>query len=105
MEFNKVSIKQNYHMDINSIVVCGSPRSGTSMISGILRTMGVDMGNDYCDPDNNEDSRYLIHNGNRAIFHDNTTFTEYLEKITPLISEQNSKRLTGWKDPAFILLY
>jgi len=39
-------IRENLHTDKKTVVVLGSPSGGTSMISGILRIIGVYMGSD-----------------------------------------------------------
>ena len=55
------------HAPINpTICVLGTPRSGTSMIAGLLRIMGVDMGN-HVWSGNNEDLEFLIHNGRSTL--------------------------------------
>jgi hypothetical protein len=45
-----------------TICVLGAPRGGTSMIAGILRKLGVVMGDDI-DEANNEDRSFLAHGG------------------------------------------
>lgn len=82
--------------------IIGVPRSGTSMVAGILRMLGIPMG-ERVDPDNNEDLDFLGHNGDRDVFRSQERVGEraaYLERIRHLICERNaSLPRWGWKDP------
>ena len=85
-----------------TVVVLGAARGGTSMVAGILRILGVDMGVNV-DPSNNEDRAFLAHRGNRLVFNDKSKDLargDYLEGIKKHI-ELRSKTgaLWGWKDP------
>ena len=85
-----------------TVVVLGAARGGTSMVAGILRILGVDMGVDL-DPSNNEDRAFLGHRGNRVIFNDKTNDAArgaYLDRIRAHIElRARSSALWGWKDP------
>jgi len=70
----------------HTVVVLGPPRSGTSMIAGILRILGVYMG--QCNESNNEDPRF---NKRHSI-----------ESIRALITANNAAhpQQWGWKEPS-----
>lgn len=69
----------------STLVVIGPPRSGTSMVAGIIRLLGVYFGE--CTPRNNEDPNF---NAKRPI-----------ESIRGKIAEYNGThpKLWGWKAP------
>ncbi len=67
-----------------TLVVLGSPRGGTSMLAGLLRELGVPMG-DRIDRHNHEDQAFL---------------SDDLEQIRATISQRNAEhRVWGWKVP------
>jgi hypothetical protein len=69
----------------HTVIVLGPPRSGTSMISGILRLMGMYMGE--CNTANNEDPRFNKRNS--------------VGSIRKLIEKNNDQRpVWGWKEPS-----
>lgn len=69
----------------HTIVVLGPPRSGTSMVSGILRLLGIYMGD--CNVSNNEDPRFKK--------------TQGTVKIRSLIADNNQVfPVWGWKEPS-----
>jgi hypothetical protein len=88
-----------------TICVIGAPRGGTSMIAGILRKLGVFMGDDV-DPASNEDREFLVHGGIRKIFLDNTRQSErlsYINHVKSVIKSRNDRYdVRGWKDPISI---
>lgn len=74
----------------HTIVVLGPPRSGTSMVAGLLRLLGVYMGE--CNVSNNEDPRF-----NKA---------QGADKIRALIAANNvALPVWGWKEPSTHLYY
>jgi hypothetical protein len=74
----------------HTVVVLGPPRSGTSMVSGILRLLGVYMG--ACNTANNEDPRFNKKRGT--------------ESIRALIAENNATYpVWGWKEPSTHIYY
>lgn len=83
-----------------SICILGCPRGGTSMASGALRILGVNMGENI-DLDNNEDIDFLSHKGDREIFRNRTEeFNQYIHDIQKLLKiRNNTNNLWGWKDP------
>jgi hypothetical protein len=71
------------------------------MISGLLSILGIDMG-DNKNEANQEDLAFLIHGGRREIFVNHWARSErreYLAKITAYIKRRNSASRWGWKDP------
>ncbi|NDV51659.1 hypothetical protein [Salipiger sp. PrR003] len=73
-----------------TVIVLGPPRSGTSMISGILRLLGIYMGE--CNPKNNEDQRF--------------NKTNDTADIEALISQNNTSHgIWGWKHPSTHIYY
>lgn len=85
-----------------TICVLGTPRGGTSMIAGILRKIGIVMGDDI-DEANNEDRSFLVHGGVRAIFFKPERTEEkarYLAHAAELVRSRNAAHdVWGWKDP------
>ena len=74
----------------HTIVVLGPPRSGTSMISGILRLLGIYMGE--CNISNNEDPRF--------------NKTQGAKSIRSLIAANNATHpVWGWKEPSTHIYY
>ncbi len=80
--------------------VLGAPRGGTSMVAGLLRLMGIHMG-EHVDPANNEDKEFTCHQGDRSIFQfKGEEFEIYLNSISKYINLKNKKHsIWGWKDP------
>jgi hypothetical protein len=67
-----------------TLVVLGSPRGGTSMLAGLLRELGVHMG-DRIDRHNHEDQAFV---------------SEDLEQIRATIAQRNAEHpVWGWKVP------
>jgi hypothetical protein len=67
-----------------TLVVLGSPRGGTSMLAGLLRELGIHMG-DRIDRHNHEDQAFL---------------SEDVEQIRAAISQRNAEHpVWGWKVP------
>lgn len=85
-----------------TVVVLGTARGGTSMVAGVLRILGVDLGAEL-DEDNNEDRVFLQHGGDRRIFSERSLASrkrEYLKHVRRYIAERNQAgRTWGWKDP------
>lgn len=99
MNINKSSVSFNeVSYSPRCYCVLGVPRSGTSMVSGMLRLMGVNMG-ESLDLATNEDELFLTHKGMRDIFSDVSKKESYLKTIVPILSKNNEKKLWGWKDP------
>jgi tetratricopeptide (TPR) repeat protein len=88
-----------------TVCVLGSPRGGTSMISGLLRLLGVYMG-EKLDEDNNEDTDFISHQGRRDIFEEAQFAAEkqqYLSGLLPVIENRRRQYpVWGWKDPLSI---
>ena len=85
-----------------AVVVLGAARGGTSMVAGVLRILGVDLGADI-NSANNEDRVFLTHKGDRRIFNE-PGFAEkratYIQQARRYIQRRNeSGNLWGWKDP------
>lgn len=73
------------HTAPHTVVIMGPPRSGTSMVSGILRLLGIYMG--QCNTANNEDPRFNKKRGT--------------DKIRTLIAANNAAYpVWGWKEPS-----
>ena len=76
------------HTAPHTVVVMGPPRSGTSMVSGILRLLGIYMGN--CNTANNEDPRFNKKRGTESIraliAQNNATYPVWGGKNPPPIS-------------------
>ncbi len=85
-----------------TVCVLGVPRGGTSMIAGIVRKLGVFMGDDI-DGSTNEDMRLLAHRGRRELFTNPALITErqeFMSTATKTVLERNDKfPVWGWKDP------
>lgn len=85
-----------------TVCVLGAPRGGTSMVAGILRKLGLFMGADI-DEANNEDRGFLAHGGTREIFLDPGRAEEklrYIASSAALVSARNAEHdVWGWKDP------
>ncbi|MCA0893704.1 sulfotransferase domain-containing protein [Microbulbifer agarilyticus] len=82
-----------------TICILGTPRSGTSMIAGVVRQLGIDMGQNI-GSGNNEDQDFLIHQGHRQIFSDQSEKKKYLDEIRKCIEKRNLRTPEwGWKDP------
>lgn len=78
------------HTAPHTIVVLGPPRSGTSMVSGILRLLGIYMGS--CNSANNEDPRFNKKRGTQS--------------IRDLITKTNADHpVWGWKEPSTHIYY
>lgn len=85
-----------------SVVVLGAARGGTSMVAGVLRILGVDLGTEI-NSANNEDQNFLGHKGDRRIFN-GANFVEeraaYIRQVKKYIHKRTeSGTLWGWKDP------
>ena len=87
---------------VATYIVLGSPRGGTSMVSGLLRLLGINMG-DEINEANNEDTGFTRHKGNRRLFTVDgfqAERGEFIQALRRLISERNDMRpVWGWKDP------
>lgn len=87
----------------DTFVVLGAARGGTSMVAGVLRLLGVPMGEDI-DPGNNEDREFLSHRGRVDLFSDPSQAGRrktYVKEIEALIGARNRDYPSwGWKDPA-----
>ena len=85
-----------------TVVVLGAARGGTSMVAGILRIMGVVMGEDV-DADNNEDRVFQAHRGDRQLFTDKANDERkraYFAQIRAHIAARSQAgSVWGWKDP------
>ncbi|KNG95311.1 sulfotransferase family protein [Pseudaestuariivita atlantica] len=83
-------------------VILGTPRGGTSMLSGLCRIFGIDMG-DTLDQANNEDQDFLVHGGDRILLTgDKRTRKrkDVINRIGEVIDTRNAAKSTwGWKDP------
>ena len=108
--FNVIS--NNDHAESKSgasektICVLGSARSGTSMVSGLLRIMGIHMG-DNLDHANNEDMDF--HKATQPL-QDlvNVLRPGHMRKIKEMkqfIQEKNKREIWGWKDPQSIFYF
>ena len=87
------------------IFVFGAPRGGTSMVAGVLRILGVDMGARQ-GVGNNEDLDIQEARGGVAGLGDpaSGTFQSALLRMRPLIAKRaNSVQSWGWKDPHGVL--
>lgn len=95
LEFNKKDVVGGS----KTICVLGTPRGGTSMIAGILRVLGVNMGENL-DVDTNEDIEFLLHEGRRDVFSNVFDRERYLGHVKEVVSTRNSLGGDwGWKDP------
>jgi hypothetical protein len=102
------------------VIILGMHRSGTSMVSGVLNHLGVDLGKDYpgkqlSNPLGHfEDGDFLILNETilqetggdwrnpppgEAILARKESFQTQIQELIKARSEKNYKRLWGWKDP------
>ncbi len=97
-----VTIGTRWLLKPNTVVVLGAARGGTSMVAGVMRILGIDMGENV-DGDNNEDQVFIEHRGDRSIFTDKNNAPrkkKYLESIGRHIDTRNQMSKTwGWKDP------
>lgn len=97
-----ISIFQSEPKALGTICVLGAPRGGTSMIAGLLRKLGLPMG-ESLDEANNEDLEFTKHGGLRAIFFKPERAAEkekYLTEMRAVIQRRNrSYSWWGWKDP------
>lgn len=99
MEINKSSVGFNQKDNKpKCFCVLGVPRSGTSMVAGVLRLLGVNMG-DTLDDATNEDREFLGHKGIRTVFSDRNEKESYLDGIRSVLKRNNKRDLWGWKDP------
>ncbi len=83
------------------IFVFGAPRGGTSMVAGVLRILGVDMGARQ-GVGNNEDLDIQEARGNVRDLGDpqSEVFQAALSRMRPLIANRAAAdRAWGWKDP------
>lgn len=82
--------------------VLGVPRGGTSMVSGLLAQLGVPMGVDPGDA-NQEDPEFILHSGMRTTFTDaaeSDKKREYLDHLEAVVERRNrDNKVWGWKDP------
>lgn len=90
------------HDGARTFCVLGVARGGTSVVAGLLRQLGVSMGENL-DSDNIEDLEFTAHRGMREIFHDPSSVEEknaYLSHAKNLVDRRNSTcEMWGWKDP------
>jgi hypothetical protein len=88
-----------------TLCVLGAPRGGTTMVAGLLRNLGVYMGEDLA-PGTTEDRAFTSHRGMRNIFTDVAMIAQkraYLAQVAKLIEARNgAHQLWGWKDPIAI---
>ncbi|ADN08332.1 lipopolysaccharide biosynthesis protein [Sulfurimonas autotrophica] len=90
-----------------TICALGSARGGTSMVSGLLRIMGVNMGDDL-DPDTNEDKDFLhASNPIEDIYNIHSEGHEKVKKkLINLINKKNEQyKVWGWKDPQGMMYF
>jgi hypothetical protein len=94
------SIKKNFLSTNYTVIVLGAPRGGTSMVAGVLRQLGVFMG-DHVDESSNEDLEFLSHGGSRELFsYPSDDLDEYISNVAKIISARNENHaIWGWKDP------
>lgn len=89
-----------------TICVLGSARSGTSMVSGLLRIMGFHMGYNL-DHANNEDTDF--HKATKPLKKlINPMLPGHAKKISEMeqfIQEKNKMDVWGWKDPQSIFYF
>jgi len=85
-----------------TFIVLGTPRGGTSMIAGILRHLGVFVGENL-DEDTNEDRDFLGHAGDRFLFTDRSRSKDraaYLRELSRIVKRRSADHAVwGWKDP------
>lgn len=81
-------------------IVIGSPRGGTSMVAGLLRLLGIYMGDEVAEA-NNEDQAFInLHKGGFETLLALTSKDSTIKTIRDIIQERNKKHETwGWKDP------
>lgn len=89
-----------------TICVLGSARSGTSMVSGLLRIMGINMG-DNLDPDNNEDRDFhqVTHPLSELVLPSDPGHKQKLKDMKAFIKGKNQNKIWGWKDPQAIFYF
>jgi Sulfotransferase family len=84
-----------------TVCVMGVPRGGTTMISGLLSIIGIDMGK-FKNEDNQEDLAFISHGGRREVFTEVSLEKErasYVTDVSTYISNRNLNGRWGWKDP------
>lgn len=94
----------NTDKNIFTVCVLGTARGGTSMVSGVLQIMGINMG-DELNEDNLEDQDFLSHRGNRSILQDyeHPERSDFLNRAQASITKKNvAYNIWGWKDPLSI---
>ena len=87
--------------DERTYIVLGMPSGGTSMTAGSLRIMGVEMGDDYDDA-NQEDFEFPRLAASLQPLHDNkgNPIDSKFEEIRALVRKRNAEKpVWGWKDP------
>ena len=88
--------------DVMTVCVLGAPRGGTSAVAGIVRNLGIPMGQDIDDA-SNEDLEFRSHAGDRSIFGSGRVDgrgRQFLTSVGEIIDARNrSNRIWGWKDP------
>lgn len=85
----------------SGILVFGAPRGGTSMVAGVLRLIGTDMGARQ-GRGNNEDLDIQAARGNVGNLGDvnHPDYAAALERMRPVIEARAAEgRVWGWKDP------
>lgn len=90
---------------VRGALVFGAPRGGTSMVAGVLRLLGVDMG-DRQGRGNNEDLDIQDARGPAAPLgdHDCDAYAASLARMRPVIAERaRNASAWGWKDPHAVL--
>jgi len=88
-----------------TIVVLGAARGGTSMVAGLVRMLGIDMG-ERLDPPTNEDLDFIEGREPLIAITDSKhpEHTPVLERLLGIVNARNQKHGDwGWKDPlAFV---
>lgn len=85
----------------SGVLVFGAPRGGTSMVAGVLRILGLDMGARQ-GRGNNEDLDIQAARGNVGHLGDvnHPDYAAALERMRPLVEARAAqKKPWGWKDP------
>ena len=80
--------------EYRTFIIYGLIRGGTSMVAGVLRGFGLDLGSDL--PDNHEDPRFVTHAGGGDIWPRAERNVKLRETITARNAE---KAVWGWKYP------
>lgn len=86
-----------------TVVVLGAPRSGTSMVAGVLRLMGIFMGSDL--DDKHEDREFAFatdSNGKPVSIYQSLSRLFRLKKV--INSRNKDYAFWGWKEPLSIML-